>query len=83
MIETPDSKNLYYATMYNFSGDGIYCGSNLALKPGTAIKIRLESRPYNSDPRIYLGEVRRCEKLESDDNSHLYGLGIAVKKAIY
>ncbi|MEJ2731657.1 MAG: hypothetical protein P8185_24635 [Deltaproteobacteria bacterium] len=27
MIEARNGGNLYYATMYNFSGDGMYCGS--------------------------------------------------------
>ena len=83
MIETQDDGNLHYATMYNFSGEGLYCGSDSALKPGTAITIRLNSQPFISAPKIYLGEVRRCETLEGDDNSHLYGLGIKVIKAIY
>ena len=82
MIETRDSGNLHYATMYNFSGDGMYCGSDLALNIGTAITIKLDSRPFNSAPKIYLGEIKRCEILEGDDNSHLYGLGIKIIKAI-
>jgi hypothetical protein len=83
MIETRDGGNLHYATMYNFSGDGMYCGSDSALKQGTAITIRLNSLPFKAAPKIYLGEVRRCEVLEGDDNSHLYGLGIKIIKAIY
>ena len=82
MIESREGGTLHYATMYNFSGDGMYCGSDFALKPGTAITITLDSRPFNSAPKIYVGEIRRCEELEDDDNSHLYGLGIKITKAI-
>jgi hypothetical protein len=83
MIETRDNGDLHYGTMYNFSGDGMYCGSDFALKVGTTITIRLESRSFNSVPKISLGEIRRCEELADDDNSHLYGLSIQITKAIY
>jgi hypothetical protein len=83
MIETRDGGILHYATMYNFSGDGMYCGSDCALKPGTVIYINLNSTPFKNAPKSYLGEIRRCEELEGDDNSHLYGLGIRIIKAIY
>ena len=83
MIETRDAGNLHYATMYNFSGEGMYCGSDCPIKPGTVISIRLNSMPFKNAPKIYLGEIRRCEELEGDDNSHIYGLGIKIIKAIY
>ena len=83
MIEIRDTGIFHYATMHNFSGDGIYCGSDCALRPGITITIRLDNPPYESAPKIYLGEVRRCEELEGDYNSHLYGLGIKIIKAIY
>jgi len=38
MIETHANGNLHYATMYNFSGDGLYYGCDFSLKPDTAIK---------------------------------------------
>ena len=82
MIEIRDTGIFHYATMLNFSGDGIYCGSDCALRPGITITIRLDKPPYGSAPKIYLGEVRRCEELEGDYNSHLYGLGIKIIKAI-
>jgi len=83
MIETCDNGNFHYATMHNFSGDGMFCGSDCALKTGTVITIRLNSMPFKNTPKIYLGEIRRCEELEGDDNSHLYGLGIKILNAIY
>ena len=83
MIETRDTGNVHYATMYNFSGDGMYCGSDCSIKPGTLISIRVDNLPFKSAPKIYLGEVRRCEELAGDDNSHFYGIGIEIFKAIY
>ena len=66
MIEIRDNGNLHYATMYNFSGDGMYCGSDCALKSGTAITIRLNKQPFKHAPKNYLGEIRRCEELEDE-----------------
>lgn len=83
MIEIRDNGNLHYGTMYNFSGDGMYCGSDFALKPGTTVSIRPARRPFNSAPKIYVGEITRCGELAGDDNSHLYGLGVKIIKAIY
>ena len=83
MIEIRDTGIFHYATVHNFSGDGIYCGSDCALRPGTIITIKFDNPPYGSAPKIYLGVVRRCEELEGDYNSHLYGLGIKLIKAIY
>lgn len=83
MIETRGTGNAHYATMYNFSGDGMYCGSDCSMRPGTPVTIRLCDLPYKSAPRIYLGEVRRCEELAGDADSHLFGIGIKIFKAIY
>ena len=44
------------------------------LKTRSAITIRLDSQPFKCASKIYLGEIRRCEELEGDDNSHLYGV---------
>lgn len=82
MIEIRDTGIFHYATMHNFSGDGMYCGSDCGLRQGTIITIRLDNPPFGSAPKIYLGEVWRCEELEGDYNSHLYGLGIKIFKAI-
>ena len=82
MIETRDDGNFCYATMHNFSGDGMYCVSDRSFKPGTAIIIRLDNLPYKSAPKIYSGVIRRCEKLESDDHFNPYGLGIEIFKTL-
>ena len=82
MIENRDDGNLYYATMYNFSGDGMYCGCDFALKKGTAVVIKLDNPPFKSAPKIFLGEIRRCKELGGADKSHVYGLGIKINKAV-
>ena len=82
MIEVRDAGIFHYATMNNFSGDGLYCGSDYALRPGTFITLRLDSPPFVAAPKIYLGKVLRCEELEGNNEAHLYGLGIKINKAI-
>ena len=86
MIETRDGRNFHYGTMYNFSGDGMYFGSDYALKPGMVITIRFEIQPFKYTPKIYIGKVQRferCEELGSTSNPHLYGLGIRIIEAVY
>ena len=83
MIEIKDTGIFHYATMTNLSGDGIYCGSDVALKQGTLITIRLDDQPFGSVPKIYSGKVLRCEELKGIYDSHFYGLGIKINKAIY
>ena len=82
MIEIKDTGIFHYATMTNLSGDGIYCGSDFTLKIGTPIRIRLDNQPFASAPKIYSGIVLRCEELKGIYNSHFYGLGIRINKAI-
>ncbi|MEX1325754.1 MAG: PilZ domain-containing protein [Desulfobacterales bacterium] len=82
MIEIRDAGIFHYATMNNLSGDGVYCGSDFALKLGTAITIRLDNQPFGSAPKIYLGKVLRCEELRGISDSHFYGLGIRIIEAI-
>ena len=83
MIENRESGNLFYATMYNFSGDGMYCGCDFALKKGTEVAVKLDNPPFKSAPRVFVGEIRRCEELTGSGNSHIYGLGIRILKAVH
>ena len=82
MIEIRDTAIFHYATTDNFSGDGLYCGSDFALKPGTFVTIKFENPPFTAAPKLYSGEVLRCEELEGYYNAHNYGLGIKINKAI-
>jgi hypothetical protein len=82
MIEIRDTGACHYATINNFSGDGMYCGSDCAISPGTVITISLDNPPFKSAPKIYSGVVQRCEKLEAGYDTHLFGLGIKVIEAI-
>jgi hypothetical protein len=50
------SEYVSYAQMLNFSGGGLYFKSDVALKPGTKIKIRFDHSPFQSSPSDLLME---------------------------
>jgi hypothetical protein len=81
MIKSSDDTAFHYATMHNFSNDGMYCCSGCALKPHTIITIRFDDQPFKYGPKTFLGEIRRCEKLDDDDNGPLFGLGIKIMES--
>jgi hypothetical protein len=78
MFEDRTTGHYYYGTMYSSSGDGIYCRSDVALRPGASINIKIENMHYNTAPKKYFGEVRWCNKMNGN-----YELGIKIIKAIY
>jgi len=82
MVEVRDAGIFHYATMNNFSGDGLLCGSDYALRPGIFITIRVDNPPFAAAPKIYLGKVLRCEELKGIYDSHFYGFGIRIIEAI-
>jgi hypothetical protein len=82
MIKTSDGENLYYASIHNFSNDGMYCCSSRALKPNTVITVRFDDQPFKYAPKMYLCEIKRCEELESNSKSPLYGLGMKIIKIL-
>lgn len=83
IIEAHDTGAFHYATTLNLSGDGIYCGSDYAIKQGTFITLKIDNPPYRSSSKLYLCKVLRCEELGSGNDSHNYGLGIKIIKAVY
>ena len=75
LIEVDVNGELHQATMYNFSGDGMYCVSKYAIDTGTKISFMFEHQPSNSTPKKYIGVVNRCLKLEEGSKKPSYGLG--------
>jgi hypothetical protein len=82
MIKNQGSSYFHHAILHNFSNDGMYCCSARALQPNSVVTIRFDDQPFEPAPKIYLGEIRRCEKLEDNDHYHLYGLGIKLIGAV-
>jgi hypothetical protein len=71
-----------YATMQNFSGDGLYCVSDMAIEPGDCVNITIEYRMFIAAPKCYVGEVIWCRELTKDDSAWNYGIGIEIIKAV-
>ena len=82
MVEEYATGSYHYATMHNFSGDGIYFKSDIALRPGAQIRIKFQNQIFKSAPNCYFGEVRWCRESNGNDYSHAYELGIKVTKAL-
>ena len=82
MVEESTTGSCHYATMHNFSGDGIYYRSDIELQPGAQIKIKFENQIFKSAPNCYFGEVRWCRESNGNNSTHSYDLGIKVTKAL-
>ena len=82
MLEDCTTGYCSYATMQNFSGDGLYCVSDLVLTPGNCVNITIEFRMFKAAPKCYVGEVIWCRELTRDDSSMTYGIGIEIIKAV-
>ena len=78
MIEDCIAGYYYLASMYNFSGDGMYCESDTLLKSGTAINVKVGKQRFSAAADRYSGEVRWCREINSDGSSYRYGMGIKL-----
>ena len=82
LIEVGSNGEPYHATMYNFSGDGMYCVSSHAIEIGTKISVLFERQFSNSTPKKYFGVVNRCVGLKKDTGEQFYGLGIRIFETV-
>jgi hypothetical protein len=76
IIEDLNSGSLSYAQTKDFSNDGMLLESAVAFRPGTRVKIKFDTQPYKSAPKIYHSVVRWCKE-ETDKNAmHNFGIGV-------
>ena len=61
--------------MLYFSGDGSYFKSDVALRPGTKIKIQFDYSLFHSSPKELSSVVRWCRELAAYDSDYTYGVG--------
>ena len=74
---------LYYeARMYNYSLQGMYFESDLALVPGTRVNLWLSGLPENSLPEINSAEVRWSEEILGAVVLYNYGTGISYRRPV-
>jgi hypothetical protein len=78
MIEDCIAGYYFLASMYNFSGDGMYCESDTFLKSSTAINVKVGNQRFRSAADRYSGTVRWCREIDSDDSTYRYGMGIKL-----
>jgi hypothetical protein len=74
---------LYYeARMYNYSLQGMYFESDLALVSGARVNLWLSDLPENSLPEINSAEVRWSEEIIGAVVLYNYGTGIKYSRSV-
>jgi len=82
IIEKCGSGRYYEARMYNYSLQGMYFESDLALSPGTRINLWLSDLPEDSLPEISSAEVRWNEEITGAVVLYSYGTGIKYSRPV-
>ena len=78
-IENTATKGAYDAIVDNFSAQGMYCKSTVAILPESKIKIRFENTSPDSAPIIFPGIVKWCRELNGDSAPYSHGIGIQLE----
>jgi hypothetical protein len=77
ILEDRDSGHWIYAQMNNFSNDGMYFETEVALKPGTKIIIKFDKPIFPHASKKLTSVVRWCRDLAEDYGAiPSYGLGV-------
>ncbi|CAB1060997.1 hypothetical protein D1BOALGB6SA_5768 [Olavius sp. associated proteobacterium Delta 1] len=82
VIEESGTGLYYEARMYNYSLQGMYFESDLALVPGTRVNLWLSDLPEDSLPEINSAEVRWNEEIFGAVVLYSYGTGIKYSRPI-
>jgi len=82
VIEKCGTGLFYEAMMYNYSLQGMYFESDLALIPGTRVNLWLADLPEDSLPEITSAEVRWNEEIIGAVVLYNYGTGIKYSRPI-
>ena len=75
------SGTFYNARMYNYSLQGMYFESDLALLPGARVNLWLSDLPQNSLPEVNAAEVRWSEEIAGAVVLYNYGAGIRFNRS--
>ena len=82
VIEKCGTGIFHEAMMYNYSLQGMYLESDLALIPGSRVNLWLSNLPENSLPEIASAEVRWNEEIVGAVVLYNYGTGIKYNHPI-
>lgn len=78
-IENSVSEGVHDAIVDNFSAQGMYCKSTVAIQPEVKIKIRFENSSPDSTPIIFAGIVKWCRELNGESAPYSHGIGIQLE----
>jgi hypothetical protein len=81
VIEECGSGFYHEARMYNYSLQGMYFESDLALVPGARVNLWFSDLPQNSLPEVNAAEVRWSEEIAGAVVLHNYGVGIRFNRS--
>jgi hypothetical protein len=77
ILEIPFSGHWLYAQIRNFSHAGMYVETEVAIRPGTKINVKLDQPLFYSDQKSYNSIIQWCKELHSNNPSFSnYGLGV-------
>jgi hypothetical protein len=74
-IENCDSGTYTYGRMYNYSAGGIYFESDVALQPGTQVRIDIENPGKGLDTDHLTAKVKWCQEISAAVVLYDYGIG--------
>ena len=90
VIEIPDSGHWVYAEMTDFSSNGLSFETEVAIQPGTAIRIKFDKAlvssrldkslksSINNGYKTYNSTVQWCKKLDDDQSMSSFGIGVEL-----
>ena len=81
-IEKCGTGSYHEARMFNYSLQGMYFESDLALVPGTCVNVWISELPENSLPDIKSAEVRWSEEINGAVVLFNYGTGVKYSRTI-
>ena len=75
-IENCDSGTYTYGRMYNYSAGGIYFESDVALQPGTQVRIDIENPSNGLDTDHLTAKVKWCQEISAAVVLYDFGIGV-------
>ena len=82
VVEKCGTAVYHEARMYNYSLQGMYFESDLALLPGARVNLWLSYLPENALPEIHFAEVRWSEEIAGAVVLFSYGTGIKYTRPV-
>jgi hypothetical protein len=82
IIKNCDRGTYAYGRMYNYSRWGLYLESDVALDPGTHVRIDIQASPNGSATDHHYATVQWCKEISAAVVLYDYGIGLEFDRAI-